>query len=164
MAMKKGFIFTMDAMIALSVMVMIILTIAFVRFETILPEKTYQKLLKQTQDLDKRISIINSAMSKDNKIVDILKIISNAVNDDIVLSSLEYQNPDLAKKNDNTGKTGVVVIIKGNVYKNFLSADITLLKFISALKAYQYFSAVRLIEEKKQINDKVFLFKIQLEM
>ena len=42
--MKKGFIFTMDAMIALSVMIMIILTVAFVKFETILPEKTYEKL------------------------------------------------------------------------------------------------------------------------
>jgi len=42
--MKKGFIFTMDAMIALSVMIMIVLTIAFVRFETILPEKRYEKL------------------------------------------------------------------------------------------------------------------------
>jgi len=42
--MKKGFIFTMDAMIALSVMIMVVLTIAFVRFETILPEKRYEKL------------------------------------------------------------------------------------------------------------------------
>ncbi len=42
--MKRGFIFTMDAMIALSVMIMIILTIAFVSFETVLPEKKYEKL------------------------------------------------------------------------------------------------------------------------
>lgn len=40
----KGFIFTMDAMIALSVMIMVILTVAFMEFETILPEKKYQKL------------------------------------------------------------------------------------------------------------------------
>jgi hypothetical protein len=42
--MKKGFIFTMDAMIALSIVIIIILTSAFVKFETILPEKTYEKL------------------------------------------------------------------------------------------------------------------------
>lgn len=42
--MKKGFIFTMDAMIALSVMIIIVLSVAFVKFETILPEKTYERL------------------------------------------------------------------------------------------------------------------------
>jgi len=34
----------MDAMIALSIMIMIILTVAFVEFKTILPEKRYEKL------------------------------------------------------------------------------------------------------------------------
>ncbi len=48
--MKKGFIFTMDAMIALSVMIMIVLTAAFVRFETILPEKRYEKLNYMAED------------------------------------------------------------------------------------------------------------------
>jgi len=40
----------MDAMIALSVMIMIILTVAFVRFETILPEKRYEKLNYMAED------------------------------------------------------------------------------------------------------------------
>ncbi len=48
--MKKGFIFTMDAMIALSVIIMIILTVAFVEFETILPEKRYEKLNLMADD------------------------------------------------------------------------------------------------------------------
>lgn len=42
--MKKGFIFTIDAMIALSIVIIIILTSGFVKFETILPEKNYEKL------------------------------------------------------------------------------------------------------------------------
>lgn len=48
--MRRGFIFTMDAMIALSVMIIVILTIAFVRFETILPEKRYEKLNFMAED------------------------------------------------------------------------------------------------------------------
>jgi hypothetical protein len=46
----KGFIFTMDAMIALSVMIMIVLTVAFVKFETVMPEKTYEKLNFMAED------------------------------------------------------------------------------------------------------------------
>jgi ribosomal protein S19 len=42
--MKRGFIFTIDAMIALGILVIIVITTSFVKFETILPEKEYEKL------------------------------------------------------------------------------------------------------------------------
>jgi len=44
MGMRKGFIFTMDAMIAISIVIIIIITSAFVEFEMILPEKRYERL------------------------------------------------------------------------------------------------------------------------
>jgi len=48
--MRKGFIFTMDAMIAISIVIMMIITTTFVRFETILPEKKYERLNYMADD------------------------------------------------------------------------------------------------------------------
>jgi type IV pilus assembly protein PilM len=127
-------------------------------------EKKVEDMLKQTKELDRRITLGQATINKDTKIVDILKILSNATHSDIVLSSTEYNFADISVSSDNIKKTAGVITIKGNVYKNFLSADLILLKYISTLKSYNYFSDVQLIEEKKQIYDKIFLFKIQLKV
>jgi type IV pilus assembly protein PilM len=127
-------------------------------------EKKVEDMLKQTKELDRRINLGHATINKDTKIVDILKILSNATHNDIVLSSIEYNFADISVSSDNIKKAAGVITIKGNVYKNFLSADIILLKYISTLKSYNYFSDVQLIEEKKQIYDKIFLFKIQLKV
>jgi hypothetical protein len=127
-------------------------------------EKKYEEMLIQKKELDNKIIMVNNTLRKDSKIEDILKIISNATHENIVLSSIEYNNGELSKPPDSGKKNDDVIIIKGNVYKNFLSADITLLRFISALESYQYFKSVTLVEEKKQIKEQIFLFKIQLEI
>jgi hypothetical protein len=59
----------MDAMIALSVMIMIILTIAFVRFETILPEKRYEKLNYMAEDTMNLLEYLKVDEVKDTKTI-----------------------------------------------------------------------------------------------
>jgi len=127
-------------------------------------EKKIEQLMQQKKQIDEKINLMEATIKEDTKIVNFLKIISNAISDDIVLSSIEYNIAELSLGNNRSEKTVGVITIKGNVYKNFLSADLTLLKFISKLKSFQYFRDVQLVEEKKQIYEKVFLFKIQLKV
>jgi len=67
--MRHGFIFSMDAMIALSVMIMVVLTIAFVRFETILPEKRYEKLNYMAEDTMNLLEYLKVDEVKDTKTI-----------------------------------------------------------------------------------------------
>ncbi len=49
--MSKGIVFTMDVLIGLSLLILIITTLAFFEFESILPEKRYEKLNYLTDDI-----------------------------------------------------------------------------------------------------------------
>ena len=51
MGMRKGFVFTMDVLIGLSLTVIILMTFAFFEFESILPEKQYEKLSYLADDV-----------------------------------------------------------------------------------------------------------------
>jgi len=49
--MKKGFVFTMDMLIGMSLAMIIILTFAFLEFESVLPERRYERLDYLTNDI-----------------------------------------------------------------------------------------------------------------
>jgi len=49
--MNRGIVFTMDVLIGLSLLIMIVMTLAFFEFESILPEKKYERLNYLTDDI-----------------------------------------------------------------------------------------------------------------
>ena len=55
-------------------------------------------------------------------------------------------------------------VIKGIVYKNFLSADITLIEFMKNLKELNYFKEITLAKKSKRIDEKIFLFQIHCKL
>jgi len=63
--MKKGYIFTMDAMIALSVAIFIILSLSFFTFESVLPEKRYENLNFMTEDTMNMLEYLQTYEVKD---------------------------------------------------------------------------------------------------
>ena len=57
-----------------------------------------------------------------------------------------------------------MVVIKGIVYKNFLSADIILIEFMNNLKEINYFKEITLADKSKKISEKIFNFKIHCKL
>ena len=58
--MKKGLVFTMDVLMGLSLVIMIILTLGILRFESTLPEKEYEKLGYITNDIIDALSYLKA--------------------------------------------------------------------------------------------------------
>jgi type IV pilus assembly protein PilM len=139
----------------------------------------YDRYKNEINQIEQRLNNINQKLKIDNKICEVLKIISNYIPDDIVLSSINYierkvtelevkpgKNGKINKQNQKKGKkekTGVF-IIDGIVYRNFISADITLIDFITKLKKSNYFKDVSLANQRKKIEENVFQFKIECQM
>ena len=69
---------------------------------------------------------------------------------------------NVLKKYDKIDKG--ILIIEGIVYRNFMSADVTLIDFITNLKSTNFFKDVTLAKQRKQIKQNVFQFKIECQI
>ena len=128
-------------------------------------EIEYENYKSEITKTTQQLTALNKKLKVDNKIRDMLKIVSNAILEDIVLTSLNYIDkdvPDLDNK-DNKYSKGILVI-EGVIYRNFISADITLIDFITNLKRSNFFQEVNLTDQRKDIKENVFQFKIECKV
>ena len=94
-----------------------------------------------------------------------LKIISNNIPEDIVLTSINFIEKDASTLDIKNKKYSEgVLVIDGLVYRNFVSADITLIDFITNMKNTNFFKDVTLARQRKQIKQNVFQFKIECQI
>ena len=97
-------------------------------------------------------------------LINILKIFSNVTPHDIALTSIEFFDKGSSNLFENVKLEESMVVIQGNVYKNFLSADITLIEFMNNLKKLNYFKEIILKDKTKRMDEKIFLFRIQCKI
>lgn len=135
------------------------------RYEKLHPsELKYQEVLDKIKAQEKKKRELLGNVSIHSKLKDILKIFSNITPKDIALTSIDYVEAGAGKLFEGIKREESLVEVKGTVYKNFLSADITLIEFINALKKLNYFREITLVDKTKRIEDKIFLFKIHCRL
>ena len=128
-------------------------------------EVEYEKYQAEIQKVKDELQGIINKLNVDNKIRDMLKIISNKIPEDIVLTAINYIEKDASKLDITSKKISEgVLVIDGLVYRNFISADITLIDFITNLKNSNFFKDVTLAKQRKQIKENVFQFKIECKL
>jgi type IV pilus assembly protein PilM len=142
-------------------------------------EVEYDRYKTELKQIEQRLNSINQKLKIDNKVCDVLKIISNHIPDDIVLSSINFIEREVTEIEAKPVKSGKVkkpskkkgkkenkgvFVIDGIVYRNFISADITLIDFITNLKKTNFFKDVTLANQRKRIEENVFQFKIEGQM
>jgi type IV pilus assembly protein PilM len=127
-------------------------------------EIKYNEVLNQVRAQEKKKQDLLGNVSTDPKIINILKIFSNLTPQDIALTSIDFFDIGSSNLFENVKIEESMVVIKGNIYKNFLSADITLIEFMNNLKELNYFKEITLAEKSKRINERIFLFKIHCKI
>ncbi len=127
-------------------------------------EKKYKQLTQQFKEMSQFKLGPLSRLKSTTKIVDNLRILSTLIPDDIVLSSIDYKDIGSTNiydmKNENEG----IMVLNGMVYKNFMSADITLIQFITGLQDLNYYKNIELADKSKDNNNKTFSFKINMHL
>lgn len=127
-------------------------------------EVQYNKVMEQIRIQEKKKSDLLGNINISTKITNILKVFSNLTPSDIALSSIKYYEAGTQKLFENVKTEESMVVIEGAVYKNFLSADITLIEFMNSLKKLNYFKEITLANNTKRINEKIFLFTIHCKI
>lgn len=131
------------------------------RYEQLHPlEVKYNNLVKDIKLLQEKKNNIVNSLQTESKIIDVLKVFSNLTPGDVALSSIEYFEPGASALYDFDENLEGTVIVKGMVYKNFISADITLIEFITKLKELKYFKEIALEDKTKRLDEELFTFKI----
>lgn len=135
------------------------------RYQQLHPsEIKYREVLEEVRIQEKKKQDVLGNVSTDPKIMNILKIFSNVTPTDIALTSIDFFSQGSSDLFENVKTQESMVVIKGMVYKNFLSADITLIEFMNNLKEINYFQEITLADKTKRINDRIFLFKIHCKL
>ncbi len=130
--------------------------------EMISIEKKYKQLTQQFKEINQFNLDLLDNLKSNTKIVDNLRILSSLIPDDIVLSSIDYKDIGSTNiydmKNENEG----IIVVSGMVYKNLMSADITLIQFITELQNLNYYKNIKIINKSKDDENKIFQFKINM--
>jgi len=135
------------------------------RYQELHPsEVQYNEVLEEVRAQEKKRQDLLGNVSTDPKIMNILKIFSNFTPDDISLTSIDFFDKGASNLFENVKIEESMVVIKGMVYKNFLSADITLIEFMNNLKELNYFKEITLADKTKRIDAKIFSFKINCKI
>ncbi len=125
-------------------------------------EKKYKQLTQQFKEINQFNLDLLDNLKSNTKIVDNLRILSSLIPDDIVLSSIDYKDIGSTNiydmKNENEG----IIVVSGMVYKNLMSADITLIQFITELQNLNYYKNIKIINKSKDDENKIFQFKINM--
>ncbi len=127
-------------------------------------EIQYNKVLEEVRIQEKKKHNLIGNISIDTKISNVLKVLSNLTPNDVTLTSIKYYEAGAQKLFVEIKTEESMVEIQGSVYKNFLSADITLIEFMNSLKKLNYFKEIILADKIKRIKDKIFLFKIHCKI
>jgi len=135
------------------------------RYQELHPsEVVYKQVMEEVRLQEKKKQELIGNVNIDSKIMNVLKVFSNSTPTDIALTSLEYFDTGTKQLFENIKIEESMVVIKGMVYKNFLSADITLIEFMDSLKKLNYFKEITLADKTKRINDRIFIFKIHCKI
>lgn len=127
-------------------------------------EVKYREVLEELRAQEKKKQDLLGNISTDPKIINVLKILSNVTPTDISLTSIDFFDKGASNLFEDVKIEELMVVIKGNVYKNFLSADITLIEFMNNLKELNYFKEITLAKKTKRINERIFLFNIHCKL
>jgi len=136
-----------------------------IEYQEMIPvEKKNEQLTQQFKEMNQfKLGLINELKSK-TKIVDNLRILSALIPDDIVLNAIDYKDIGSTKIYDMKNENERIMVISGMVYKNFMSADITLIQFITALRDLNYYDKIELADKSKDNNNQSLSFKINMHL
>jgi len=127
-------------------------------------EVKYRKIIEEVRAQEKKKQDLIGNVNIDSKMVNVLKVFSNITPSDVALTSIDYYEPGTSTLFEDVKAEESMVIIKGMVYKNFVSADITLIEFMNSLKKLNYFKEITLSEKTKRLKEKIFLFRINCKI
>ena len=127
-------------------------------------EVKYTELLEELRVHQKKKQDLVGNVSTDPKLINVLKILSNVTPTDMSLTSIDFFDKGISNLFEDIKIEESMVVIKGMVYKNFLSADITLIEFMKNLKELNYFKEITLAKKSKRIDEKIFLFQIHCKL
>ncbi len=127
-------------------------------------ESKYRTLQKNIKALKNKLARYSTILKPDDQMQRILKLISSTIPDDIILNKIEFQKKGL----DNTYPELFLeqggLTLEGRIYRNMLTADITLLNFMKDLRGSGIFKDVRIGSKSKQLKFGVFVFKIECDL
>ncbi len=127
-------------------------------------ESKYNEILEEVRQQEKKKQDLLGNVTTDPKIINILKILSNGTPNDIALTDIDFFDKGASNLFENVKIEESMVAIKGMVYKNFLSADITLIEFMNNLKELNYFKEITLADKTKRIDSKIFTFRLNCKI
>jgi type IV pilus assembly protein PilM len=134
-------------------------------FQKILPaEKKFQQLTKQYAELDKYHRKLLTELQSKSDIVDHLKIFSALIPEDIVLTSINFKETGTSEIYKTGANDEGKIVLSGMVYKNFMSADITLIQFIARLQDLHYYKNIEVTDSSKDEENKMLSFKIIINL
>jgi type IV pilus assembly protein PilM len=126
-------------------------------------EMEYNQLFKNVKDLNMQKTNIKNILRQDNSLTVNLKIISSSIPDDIVLNFLDYMQVGSGEEYGIKNQREGILLIKGRVIKNLVSADLTLIQFMTDLNNIDYYKEVLLVKKINDIKNKTFLFELELQ-
>lgn len=131
-------------------------------------EKNYNNCIAEITQLRNERNKLNAHISRNTPIVQILKLFSNEIPDEIQLYKLKIFKPETGNQQQNDTYEGQMIsfniILSGVIKGDPVSSNVILINFINHLNSLKYFKQIKLLEKQKGIKKPGLSFKMELSL
>ncbi|MCD4691734.1 MAG: hypothetical protein K8R79_02375, partial [Calditrichales bacterium] len=131
-------------------------------------EKNYNNCIAEITQLRNERNKLNAHLSRNTPIVQILKLFSNEIPNEIQLYKLKIFKPETENQQQNdTYEDQIVsfnIILSGVIKGDPVSSNVILISFINHLNRLKYFKQIKLLEKQKGIKKPGLTFKVELSL
>ncbi len=131
-------------------------------------EKQYREIVQQINQLAVQKRQLLASIKRVPELLQVLKLFSNEVPPEIRLTGLYFEPIQPAQKGKTEQNSPAVpefkykINIVGRITGDYLMGDIILMDFMNHLRELQYFRRIDLVDKRKQVENKLFEFEIEM--
>ncbi len=131
-------------------------------------EKQYRQIMQQINQVAMQKRQLLASVKRVPELLQVLKLFSNEVPPEIRLTGLYFEPVPPGEKGVNEPAAADIPVFKykvnivGRITGDYLMGDIILMDFINHLRELNYFRRIELVDKRKQVENKLFEFEIEM--